>query len=282
MFRIAKYNNIISTQNVTDYFEKMAQKGYMISVISDLYYCFAKIERSELKFEVIVNDKNILPLEILIEKSKDKGWRYVCDNEYIVVFCKEKNCDAAKIIDDDKLEYQMIKNIGRKKLIPTCVLVILAVIYSLAMIFIDVSYLTTGVILNIPLLLGSSIYLIKVAIWFRINEANIERKKLIFRYNQTVDNLSSYLIGTLVVTWMLMNISRMVSSNLFFSTSYLISFIYLGIFTAPLVLYFNFVLMSSKKSFGLKLLLLVPMLFTMIILGLAGLVFLPKIVSNSY
>jgi len=92
----------------------MASKGEMISVVEKDYHYFVKAPKQDLKFRVIIIDKNKVNKDELIEESEKKGWTFVFRNRYLMIFCKNKNRISENIINDSILEYEMIKSSFRK------------------------------------------------------------------------------------------------------------------------------------------------------------------------
>jgi hypothetical protein len=120
MKKIVRYGSVSSYKNLASYFKEMASKGYLISFIQTGVHYFDIVNPVDLDFEVIIFNEFDLSIygdrKKYIDDMKKKGWKYVLNNDKMIVFYKKSTEDTYNS-DNDKQQYEMVKSIwNRNKL----------------------------------------------------------------------------------------------------------------------------------------------------------------------
>ncbi len=265
MFKKAKYNSLISYNSMARYFEEMASKGKIISVVEKDYHYFVKAPKQDLKFKVIIIDKNKINKDELIEESKKKGWRFVSRNRYLMIFCKNKNSISENIINDSALEYEMIKNSFRKNELHVFIVSFLAIIYSVFRMFVINEISIASIIKDLPLILLAISYIVKVTIWFYKNQINIEIKDKLFNYSKEVETLINGFMMTMFISWLTVNGYFLLKTQNNISITHIYVMILLSVPVLLLVWYYNHFMFKKDKSLLMK---ICAFLIILIIFGL--------------
>ena len=250
----------------------MASKGEMISVVEKDYHYSVKAPKQDLKFKVIIIDKNKINKDELIEESEKKGWTFVFRNRYLMIFCKNKNSISENIINDSVLEYEMIKSSFRKNELHVFILSLLAIIYSVFRMFVINEISIVSIIKDLALILLAVSYIVKVTIYFYKNQINIKKKDKLFNYSKKVEKLTNSFMITMFILWLTVNIYSFLKAQ---DNISIIQLYVMGILAIPgllLVWYYNHFMFKKDKSLLIK---IFVFLIILIIFGL--LIFFPLV-----
>lgn len=254
MKKAIRYGAISSYKNLAMYFKEMAAKGYMISGISTGEHYFDKVNPKELDFEVTVFNEDDLSIygnrEKYIKGMKKNGWKYILNNDKMIVFYRKPTSDTLSDYESGRHQYEMVKsvwnrNLSKKNLITILIGLFLFGIriydFEFPVIFISNNFMKVAVPLTtflvfIPVL-GKTPY------WLLINKKNLSEGRDLYHRKQGTDKvLDAYMYFAIpviiIVKWMLLLGAR----------DYRLNAIMIVVFVLPAIIFVLFFNSSYFRS----------------------------------
>lgn len=113
--------NITNYPSVERHLEDMASKGWMLDkIVFGHIFIYKNSSNKELDFSIIpyenesfLNKVSREDLEKMKNKNEDLGWKYTAKVNNFQVYFKEKDKDAQKIIESEKIELRILESIAK-------------------------------------------------------------------------------------------------------------------------------------------------------------------------
>ncbi|QOR34810.1 DUF2812 domain-containing protein [Clostridium sp. 'deep sea'] len=188
--KVINFTSITEYKALESFFEKMANKGWMLIKANRYSFEFYKTEPTKLKFSIHLfhyESENCYPNNKTDQELADiceaAGWNLCASNHIYQIYCAYETDNAIAMHTDSREEYRMVRNMFFKTQF-------IYIIFISLLTFINVSAIVKYRSLKLPSVLHLSVYLandlfificitlvINAIVWFTLNKINLTSNK---------------------------------------------------------------------------------------------------------